>query len=344
MEFGGEVEEEDGGVDEVLRVELVAGHHGVQAEALDALGLEHGVGLEELVAGETVLRLLGLADDGVAALEGAGVVAEADALGETGDLLEEGDVGDVVEVDVGAQLLGLHELLGRGVVGGEHDGVAGQTDALGEEQLGQGRAVGAEALLLQDAHEVGVGRGLDGEEVAETLVPGEGVAQAAGGGADGALIVEVEGGGPTVRDLADLGFAAGEVLFGHGVCSGLGGEGDFGGALPEGLDVVVGAGLGSEDVGHHGEGVEQHPAAVGVAGETVMGLLLALEVGHGGLLEGLEVGRGGAGGDHADIGDGGDAAHVEHADVFGLFVVEGLGDAQRQLFCRPLHGGFLHRW
>ena len=142
VELGGEVEEEDGGVDEVLRVELVAGDHGVQAEALDALGLEHGVGLEELVAGQAVLRLLGLADDGVAALEGAGVVAQADALGQAGDALEEGDVGDVVEVDVGAQGLGLHELLGGGVVGGEHDGVAGQADALGEEQLGQRGAVG----------------------------------------------------------------------------------------------------------------------------------------------------------------------------------------------------------
>ena len=102
-------------------------------------------------------------------LQRPGVVAEADQLGQAGVLLEEIDVGDVVQVDDRAEVPGLDELLGGGVVGGEHDLLAGDADPLGEHQLGQRAAVGAEALFLQDLQDEGIGQRLDGEELLEAL-------------------------------------------------------------------------------------------------------------------------------------------------------------------------------
>ncbi len=78
VELSGKLEEHPRGVDDVVRVELVRGDHCVDAEAPDSGVAHRGVALEELVAGEAVLRLLRLADDGVAALERTGVVAAAE--------------------------------------------------------------------------------------------------------------------------------------------------------------------------------------------------------------------------------------------------------------------------
>ena len=57
------------------------------------------VAVEELLPGEPVLRLLGVADDRIALTERARVVAEGEQLRKTGVLLQEIDMGDVVEVD-----------------------------------------------------------------------------------------------------------------------------------------------------------------------------------------------------------------------------------------------------
>ena len=60
-----EVEEHAGRFQVIVEVQLVGDHHGVQAEALDAPVPRNAVALEELVPGEPVLGLLGLADDEV---------------------------------------------------------------------------------------------------------------------------------------------------------------------------------------------------------------------------------------------------------------------------------------
>ena len=65
----------------VLLVEFIGDDHGVQAERLYAEIAGAGVGGEKLVTGEAVLGLLGMADDRVAGLGGAGVVAETERLG-----------------------------------------------------------------------------------------------------------------------------------------------------------------------------------------------------------------------------------------------------------------------
>ena len=72
--------------------------------------------------GHAVFGFLRLADDVVALDEGAGVVAEGEAGREARVLFEIFDVGDVVQVDDGAQLHRFLEFIGGGVVGGEHGG------------------------------------------------------------------------------------------------------------------------------------------------------------------------------------------------------------------------------
>ena len=107
----------------------------MQAEALHPLGLHGGVGVVELRGSEAVLRLLGLADDRVAALEGTGIPAAAEKLGEPSaeGAFKIGEVGYVVKVDDCADGGGAAELLCRRVVRGEHHGFPDIADGLGED-------------------------------------------------------------------------------------------------------------------------------------------------------------------------------------------------------------------
>ncbi len=118
LDFDRELEQHAGGFDVVLLVEFVGDDHGVQAEGLHAEIAGAGVGVEELVAGQAVLGFLGMADDRVAGLGGAGVVAEAQRLGQgagRGD--QRVDVCDVVEIDDGSEAAGFAELVIGGFVG-----------------------------------------------------------------------------------------------------------------------------------------------------------------------------------------------------------------------------------
>ena len=91
-------------LDVVVEVQLVGDDHGVQAEALHAQLLHGAVALEELLAREAVLGLLGLADDGVALLAAApGCSGSRSARAAPRVSREELDVADVVQVDDGAE-------------------------------------------------------------------------------------------------------------------------------------------------------------------------------------------------------------------------------------------------
>ena len=203
------------GVYDVVGVELVGGDHSVEAEAPDPRLLHLRVALEELFARHAVLRLLGLPDDGVAALQGTGVVAAAEnsisqihgsgcggartpvrstraPVRSSHRLQHALPVRDVVEVDDRAELPRLPELLGGRVVRGEHYRLARVADLLGKHELGQRRAVAPEAELLKKLHEVRIRRRLDREVLAEALVPGKGLLEALRVGAHRLRVVDVE--------------------------------------------------------------------------------------------------------------------------------------------------------
>ena len=87
--------------------------------------------------GKTVFRLLRLADDVVAGYADAGVVTKGKAGGKTGVFFQVVDMGDVVEVDDGAEGVCFLKLVGGRIVRCQHDFFPRDPRHLGEAQLRQ---------------------------------------------------------------------------------------------------------------------------------------------------------------------------------------------------------------
>ena len=161
--------------------------------------------LKDLCADHAVLGVAGVAHDGIAQLElSAGVVAQADGLGNAAVLFQEINVRKVVQVDERAQLAGVDELLGGGGVGGEHDVLPADAQRVAEHQLGVAGAVHAAAVFVQQLENRGIGAGLHRVIFAEAVVPGKGGVDAARGGSDALRIVEVEGRGIACDDFVQF--------------------------------------------------------------------------------------------------------------------------------------------
>ena len=214
-DFGEEGEEHVGGFDEVGGVEFVGGHHGVDAEVLNAFLSGDAVGFDHLRAGESVLGFFGFADDVVAGFLGSGVESEGEGVGEA-DFFEIVEVGDVVEVDEGADVFGFSIFFQGCVVGGEEGALAGDAECFGEDEFGEGGAVGAHSFFGEDLNDPGVGAGFHGVVVAEAGGgPLEGGGEIPGGSAYAFLVVDVEGGGVVGGDVPKGGFGEGEGFAGQ---------------------------------------------------------------------------------------------------------------------------------
>ena len=170
----------------------------MDAELLCALLHQLFVAVDHLLLGHAVLGIAGLVHDlkalfALAQLEGpAGVIAAEDLLRHPGHPLQKLHHGGVIQIDVSAQLVGLLYILHGGLVGGEHDLVAGKAAGLAEHQLGQGGAVHAAALLLEDLQDDRVRQCLDRKVLLEALVPAEGLVDAADILPDALFVVDVE--------------------------------------------------------------------------------------------------------------------------------------------------------
>ena len=189
----------------------VGGQEGVDAELLSALRLQALKRLGDLGGSHAVLGVAGVVHHleallALAQLEHtAGIEAAGDLLGDVADgLLQEVNVGDVVQVNGGAQLGGQSELLSGSVVGGEHDLSPGKAAAVRHHQLREGGAVHAASLFLQNLQDLGIGGGLHGKILGVAGVPGKGLAQSPGVGTDTLLVIEVEGGGIGLHHLLEL--------------------------------------------------------------------------------------------------------------------------------------------
>ena len=189
----------------------IGGQEGVDAEVFCAHGLELLIALDDLFLGEAVLGLAGVVHDLEALFaltqgkDAAGIVAAGDGLGDVADgLLQEVDVGEVIQVDDGVLLVRLNVLFRRGFIRREHDLVAGEAALIAHDQLGQRGAVHAAALLLQHLEDAGGGGGLDGKVFPETRVPGKGLVHFPGGLADAGFVIEMEGSGILLADRLQL--------------------------------------------------------------------------------------------------------------------------------------------
>lgn len=174
MQTNGQLKQDTGQLGVIVIGDGVAGQEGVDTELLGTGSHQPGVSLGHLILAHAVLGVAGIVHDTVAQLEHtARVEAAADGLGHARDLFKERNVGQVVQIDVRAEVVGFLHVLRRRVVGGKHDVAALEAAGLAHQQLSIAGAVDAAALLLQNLQQVGVGRGLDGEIFFKALVPTE---------------------------------------------------------------------------------------------------------------------------------------------------------------------------
>ena len=171
----------------------------MDAELLRALGLEQAERLGDLRARHAVLGVAGIVHDLKAFTRlaererAARIEAAADLLRDIANrLFQKFHVRNVVQIDGRAELCRQAVILGRRLIGREHDVFAGAADALGHHQLRERRAVAAAALLLQDLEDGGRGRGFHGEILPVAGIPRKSGFQAAGVLADALLIIEVK--------------------------------------------------------------------------------------------------------------------------------------------------------
>ena len=149
----------------------------MDAEILCPFGLELLEALHHLFFGHAIFGIAGLVHhlEALFALpqaEGsAGVVAAEHRLGHPGHPLQKAHHGGVIQIDIGAQLIGLLHVLAGGLVGGEHNLTARKAHRLAEHQLGQGRTVHAAALFPQNLQDIGIGQGLDGKVFLKSRMP-----------------------------------------------------------------------------------------------------------------------------------------------------------------------------
>mmetsp|Transcript_89033 Transcript_89033/g.251284 ORF Transcript_89033/g.251284 Transcript_89033/m.251284 type:complete len:350 (+) Transcript_89033:439-1488(+) len=211
MDLHRQQEEHARGLHQLVDLEAVRHHHGVEAEALDAKVLALLVALEQLSRGAAELGRLGVANELVARPAGSGIEAEADHLGQAILLVQEVNMGEVIQVHEGSELLRLLELFDRCVVASEHDFLGFETHLLGQHELGDGRAVGATSLLLQHLQDVGIRCRLHGEVVPETWAPSHRGVETPNRLTDGSLIVNVEGRRKLLGKLHHLGVGKWEV-------------------------------------------------------------------------------------------------------------------------------------
>ena len=178
----------------------------MDAEVLCTQCHQAGISFGHLLFGHAVLGIAGVIHDAVAQVKGsAGVKAAADRFGDTCHILEEIHMGQVVQVNVSAQVIRLLHVLYRRFVGGEHDIAAAEATGFAQQQFGVAGAVHAAAFLFQDAQQVRVGGCLNGKILLKTFVPCKSFVDKACIGADAFFVIEMEGRGNIGGNLFRLG-------------------------------------------------------------------------------------------------------------------------------------------
>ena len=205
LEFAGQRKHELCCEQEGFGAALIGSDHGVKAETAHAFFLCHPIGFEELVAGQSVFRFGRLADDVVAFHEVAGVVTEAEDLWQTGVLFEVVQMGNVVEIDDGAEFDGLLKFIGRRIVGSQQNLFPFDARVIGDQKLRLAAAVGAGSFFMQDLDDARIRQGLDGELLAESRRPGERLLQRADVLPNGMFIVNMKRRGVFFYDFLQLG-------------------------------------------------------------------------------------------------------------------------------------------
>ena len=190
-----QVEQDTGQFRVIIIGNGIAGQESMDAEVLCTQCHQAGISFGHLLFGHAVLGIAGVIHDAVAQVKGsAGVKAAADRFGDTCHILEEIHMGQVVQVNVSAQVIRLLHVLHRRFVGGEHDIAAAEATGFAQQQFGVAGAVHAAAFLFQDAQQVRVGGCLNGKILLKTFVPCKSFVDKACIGADAFFVIKMERG------------------------------------------------------------------------------------------------------------------------------------------------------
>ena len=127
----------------------VTGQKRMDTEILHTLCLQDLISLKHLLRGETVFSIARIVHDVIADGKiSAGIVTAAQGLGQITDgLLQEIDMGDVIQIDGGTDFCRIFEFMGRGIVGGEHNVLSLYPHSIAEHQLCQRGAVTSTAVI-----------------------------------------------------------------------------------------------------------------------------------------------------------------------------------------------------
>ena len=162
----------------------------MEAKGFGAQRLELEQAFGQLLTGEAVLGLAGIAHNGGADSEiAAGVEAAAHALRHAAVLIQHRHMAHVVQIDERAQAAGVSEFLRGHIIGGEHDLMALKAQGLGQHQFCFAGAVHAAALFLEDAQNGRVGQRFDGKVLLVIRAPGKGLIHGLSGAADACFVI-----------------------------------------------------------------------------------------------------------------------------------------------------------
>ena len=225
LQFHGSLEQNPGQRRVIFIGNGVGGQERMEAEPFGPQGFELGERFRQLGPGHAVLGLAGVVHDLEALLafaqleHAAGIVAAGDGLRDKAQgALQKVHMGQIVQIDGGAQFGGQLKFLSRGVVGGKHDVAAGEATAVRHHQLRQRGTVGTAALLLQNLQNLRIGRGLDSEIFPKAGIPGKGGPETAGTVPDTGFVVQIKGGGVCFHDVLHLGQGDKGRLHGRNSC------------------------------------------------------------------------------------------------------------------------------
>ena len=115
----------------------IAGQKGMDTEILCPLALKDLIGINQLILGHTILGISGVVHDSVAEFEHTSrIIAAADGLRNVSDgLLQEINMGKIIQIDNSAKLICVCKFLRRRIVGRKHNVLAIKPTGLGKHQL-----------------------------------------------------------------------------------------------------------------------------------------------------------------------------------------------------------------
>ena len=162
----------------------------------DAKGAQAPETIEKLLLCKAVFGVLGVVHNIVADGEiAARVKPAADGFGNGGKHLRDGiDIRIVVQIDDGAQPMGIGKILFGRTVRRKDNLISGCAKRFCKHKLGVGRAIKPHALLQKQVQKARRRRGFDGEILLKTRVPGKCLFGAADIFQDTFFIIEMKGG------------------------------------------------------------------------------------------------------------------------------------------------------